>query len=150
VPEHCGGTVVMFTTEDDKDEIHRACGPSTPKGKPPQQAYRLLLGSVPNGRFTICEKDAKGNYRRLAWEEIVSLLSPVRRLEARHCRHAQCRHDGSENDATVIGELCSALFRHLRGQGRGYGCLRITSRSQARASRCRLTTPIGDPRLHGR
>lgn len=116
------GTVVMITTEDDADELHRRIESLDPDGLRFKAGDRLIVMPTLNagGGFTLAERDRAGRAVPSArWMEMLSHLEALNPKD----EHGNPRQDvklvvvdtlnstlhGEENSATVINEYMRML-----------------------------------------
>lgn len=129
-----GGTVVILTTEDDKDELHRRMYEIDGLNKRKRAGDRLIVFPTINnqGAFPFVETDAKFGEAKASrrWVEFFALLKRLPDLKLLVVDTLNSTLHGEENSATVInefvriasqvcGELNAALIitHHIRKQG---------------------------------
>lgn len=131
------GTVVMVTTEDDADELHRRIESLDPDGRRFRAGDRLIVMPTLNagGGFTLAEKDKAGRAVPSArWLEFMDHLRALDGLKLVVVDTLNSTLHGEENSATVIneyvrmihpicGELGAALVltHHIRKQNNQAG-----------------------------
>ena len=128
-----GGTVVVMTTEDDKDELHIRLTDIDPDRRREKAGDRLIILPTINsgGSFPLVEKDARTGEARPSrkWVEMMALLRKLPNLALVVIDTLNSTLHGEENSATVTnefvraasqicGELGSALIltHHIRKQ----------------------------------
>jgi len=129
-----GGTVVILTTEDDKDELHIRLADIDPTYRREKAGDKLIILPTINsgGSFAIVEQDPKTGEARPSrkWTEFFALLRRLPNLKLVVVDTLNSTLHGEENSATIInefvrvasqvcGELGSALIltHHIRKQG---------------------------------
>jgi len=129
-----GGTVVILTTEDDKDELHIRLSDIDGEKRREKAGDRLIVLPTINsgGSFAIVEKDPKTQEARPSkrWAEFFALLRRLPDLKLLVVDTLNSTLHGEENSATIInefvrvasqvcGELGAALIltHHIRKQG---------------------------------
>lgn len=129
-----GGTVVILTTEDDKDELHIRLHDIDPELRRRKAGDKLIILPTINsgGSFAIVEKDPKTQESRPSrrWAEFFALLRRLPDLKLLVVDTLNSTLHGEENSATIInefvrvasqvcGELGAALIltHHIRKQG---------------------------------
>lgn len=129
-----GGTVVILTTEDDKDELHIRLTDIDPEKRREKAGDKLIVLPTINsgGSFAIVEKDPKTQEARPSrrWAEFFALLRRLPDLKLLVVDTLNSTLHGEENSATIInefvrvasqvcGELGAALIltHHIRKQG---------------------------------
>lgn len=129
-----GGTVVILTTEDDKDELHIRLTDIDPERRREAAGDKLIVLPTINsgGSFAIVEKDPKTQEARPSrrWAEFFALLRRLPDLKLLVVDTLNSTLHGEENSATIInefvrvasqvcGELGAALIltHHIRKQG---------------------------------
>jgi hypothetical protein len=129
-----GGTVVILTTEDDKDELHIRLHDIDAKMLRRRAADRLIILPTINsgGSFAIVEKDPRTQEARPSrrWSEFFALLRRLPDLRLLVVDTLNSTLHGEENSATIInefvrvasqvcGELGASLIltHHIRKQG---------------------------------
>lgn len=129
-----GGTVVILTTEDDKDELHIRLTDIDQDLRREKAGDKLIILPTINsgGAFAIVEKDPKTQEARPSrrWAEFFALLRRLPNLKLVVVDTLNSVLHGEENSATVInefvrvagqvcGELGAALIipHHIRKQG---------------------------------
>lgn len=131
------GTVVMLTTEDDADELHRRIESLDKGGLRFRAGDRLIVMPTLNagGGFTLAEKDRSGRAVPSArWLELMAHLRALEGLKLVVVDTLNSTLHGEENSATVIneyvrmlhpvcGELGAALVltHHIRKQNNQAG-----------------------------
>jgi hypothetical protein len=119
----CGGTVVIFTTEDDQEELHIRLDEIDPRGKRFKAGNKLIVVPLINagGAFTLCERDRAGNTRpNPRWLQAVDMLSGIPDLRLVILDTFNATMHGNENDATTINEYAAA-FNLIPGKLRAAG-----------------------------
>lgn len=129
-----GGTVVILTTEDDKDELHIRLHDIDSRLLRKKAADRLIILPTINsgGSFAIVEKDPRTQEARPSrrWSEFFALLRRLPDLRLLVVDTLNSTLHGEENSATIInefvrvasqvcGDLGAALIltHHIRKQG---------------------------------
>jgi hypothetical protein len=129
-----GGTVVILTTEDDKDELHIRLHDIDPENRRERAGDKLIILPTINsgGAFSIVETDRATGEARASrrWAEFMALLRRLPDLKLVVVDTLNSTLHGEENSATVInefvrvasqvcGELGAALMltHHIRKQG---------------------------------
>lgn len=129
-----GGTVVILTTEDDKDELHIRLHDIDAEKRREKAGDKLIILPTINsgGSFAIVETDAKTGEAKPSrrWAEFFALLKRLPDLTLVIVDTLNSTLHGEENSATVInefvrvasqvcGELGAALMltHHIRKQG---------------------------------
>jgi hypothetical protein len=129
-----GGTVVILTTEDDKDELHIRLADIDPDKRREKAGDKLIVLPTINsgGAFAIVEKDPKTQEAKPSrrWAEFFALLRRLPDLKLLVVDTLNSTLHGEENSATIInefvrvasqvcGELGAALIltHHIRKQG---------------------------------
>lgn len=129
-----GGTVVILTTEDDKDELHIRLHDIDPQRRRETAGDKLIVLPTINsgGSFPLVEKDPKTGEARPSrkWTEFMALLRSLDDLALVVVDTLNSTLHGEENSATVAnefvraasqvcGELGAALIitHHIRKQG---------------------------------
>lgn len=129
-----GGTVVILTTEDDKDELHIRLHDIDPNRQREKAGDKLIILPTINsgGSFAIVDKDPKTQEARPSrrWAEFFALLRRLPDLKLVVVDTLNSTLHGEENSATIInefvrvasqvcGDLGAALIltHHVRKQG---------------------------------
>ena len=129
-----GGTVVILTTEDDKDELHIRLHDIDPGKRRERAGDKLIIFPTINsgGAFAITEVDARTGEAKPSrrWAEFMALLRRLPDLKLVVVDTLNSTLHGEENSATVInefvrvasqvcGDLGAALVltHHIRKQG---------------------------------
>lgn len=106
------GTVVMITTEDDADELHRRIESLDPDGLRFRAGDRLIVMPTLNagGGFTLVERDRTGRaVPSPRWMELMDHLGRLDNLKLVIVDTLNSTLHGEENSATVINEYVRAL-----------------------------------------
>lgn len=131
------GTVVMLTTEDDRDELWRRAHTLDPDGRRFQAGKRLIVMPTLNsgGGFTMAERARDGRMvPSRDWAELLAQLEMIPDLKLVVIDTLNSTLHGEENSATVINEyvrmihpICGKmgaallLTHHIRKQGNQAG-----------------------------
>jgi hypothetical protein len=104
-----GGSVVVMTTEDDKDELHIRMTDIDPALLRKKAGDKLIVLPTINvgGAFSLVEKDPKTQETRPSrrWNELMSLLRNIKDLRLVVIDTLNSVLHGEENSATVINEF---------------------------------------------
>jgi KaiC/GvpD/RAD55 family RecA-like ATPase len=106
------GTVVMVTTEDDADELHRRIESLDPTGLRFRAGDRLIVMPTLNagGGFTLAERDRAGRAVPSArWMELLSHLERLDGVKLVVVDTLNSTLHGEENSATIINEYMRML-----------------------------------------
>lgn len=106
------GTVVMITTEDDADELHRRIESLDPDGLRFRAGDRLIVMPTLNagGGFTLAERDRAGRAVPSArWMELLDHLQRLDHLRLVVLDTLNSTLHGEENSATIINEYIRLL-----------------------------------------
>lgn len=115
-----GGTVVMFTTEDDKDELHIRMTEIDKDGRRAMAGNKLVIIPTINigGAFPLVEKRG-GNSRAevgATWKQWLERLSEIKDLRMVVIDTLNTTLHGEENNATVINEYIQAASETICGK----------------------------------
>lgn len=118
--DDAGGTVVVFTTEDDKDELHIRLSDIDPTGRRHRAGNRLVIIPTINigGAFALVERE-RATGRALigqAWGEWLGQLRQVPDLKLVVIDTLNTTLHGEENNATVINEYVQAAAAIVCGE----------------------------------
>lgn len=118
--DDAGGTAVMFTTEDDKEELHIRLADIDPEGRRKMAGNRLVIIPTINigGAFALVERDrATGNAKLSgAWSAWLNQLREVKDLRLVVIDTLNTTLHGEENNATVINEYVQAAAAVVCGE----------------------------------
>lgn len=107
-----GGTVVVMTTEDDKDELHIRLTDIDPDRRREQAGDKLIILPTINsgGSFPLVEKDVRTGEARPSkkWVEMMGLLRKLPDLALVVIDTLNSTLHGEENSATVTNEFVRA------------------------------------------
>lgn len=129
-----GGTVVILTTEDDKDELHIRLADIDPERRRERAGDKLIILPTINagGSFALVERDPRTQEARPSrkWAEFFALLKRLPDLKLVVVDTLNSTLHGEENSATVINEFVRVasqvcgdlgasliLTHHIRKQG---------------------------------
>lgn len=107
MPIERAGTVVVLTTEDSKDELHRRFESMDPDGLRFRAGRRLIVMPTANsgGGFTMASRQKDGTVRPSQdWSELLAQLRLIPDLALVVIDTLNSTLHGEENSSTVIGE----------------------------------------------
>lgn len=141
-PEADGLSVVMFTAEDDRDELHARLDAIDPTGELRARAGDRFM-PVPllnaGGGFSAVETDQRGNPEpSRQWREWLGKLGRVPRLGLVIVDTFSSTMHGDENAANVINEWFKAVRDPICGQ---IGAALIATHHIVKASRDPISSP---------
>jgi hypothetical protein len=118
--ENAGGSVVMFTTEDDKDELQIRLAEMFNPAQRERASKRLVIFAATNtgGAFAMVERDRAQGPPRYGqrWGVYLNQLRKIKDLRLVIIDTLNTTLHGEENSATVINEYVQAVASPICGE----------------------------------